>query len=190
MPTLNHYLLVAGLLFAIGLTGVVMRRNIIVVFMCLELMLSAEAQAAAAEQEAASSDDDAYVAPGRLRRSETTYSPFQAPKTSIRVKVEDFWKDDKMLAREAKWAPSLPASSSSSGRPKQPPSSAPSTASTDPAAKAAAGPAADPRHRIEEDAGESRVRGVDRYFPAIQGSAASTMAHRATPHPKANSSKR
>ena len=41
MPTLNHYLLVAGLLFAIGLTGVVLRRNIIVVFMCLELMLSA-----------------------------------------------------------------------------------------------------------------------------------------------------
>jgi NADH-quinone oxidoreductase subunit K len=41
MPTLNHYLLVAGLLFAIGLTGVVMRRNIIIVFMCLELMLSA-----------------------------------------------------------------------------------------------------------------------------------------------------
>ena len=41
MPTLNHYLIVAGLLFAIGLTGVVMRRNIIIVFMCLELMLSA-----------------------------------------------------------------------------------------------------------------------------------------------------
>jgi NADH-quinone oxidoreductase subunit K len=43
LPTANlHlYLLVAGLLFAIGLTGVVLRRNIIVVFMCLELMLSA-----------------------------------------------------------------------------------------------------------------------------------------------------
>jgi NADH-quinone oxidoreductase subunit K len=43
MPTasLNLYLLVAGLLFAIGLTGVVLRRNIIIVFMCLELMLSA-----------------------------------------------------------------------------------------------------------------------------------------------------
>jgi NADH-quinone oxidoreductase subunit K len=41
MPTLHSYLLVAGLLFAIGLTGVVLRRNIIVVFMCLELMLSA-----------------------------------------------------------------------------------------------------------------------------------------------------
>ena len=41
MATLNDYLLASGLLFAIGLTGVVMRRNIIIVFMCLELMLSA-----------------------------------------------------------------------------------------------------------------------------------------------------
>ncbi len=41
MASLNDYLLVSGLLFAIGLAGVVMRRNIIIVFMCLELMLSA-----------------------------------------------------------------------------------------------------------------------------------------------------
>lgn len=41
MASLNDYLLVSGLLFAIGLAGVVLRRNIIVVFMCLELMLSA-----------------------------------------------------------------------------------------------------------------------------------------------------
>jgi NADH-quinone oxidoreductase subunit K len=41
MVTLNQYLLVSGLLFATGLAGVVLRRNIIVVFMCLELMLSA-----------------------------------------------------------------------------------------------------------------------------------------------------
>lgn len=41
MATLNHYLLVSGLLFAIGLGGVLLRRNVIVVFMCLELMLSA-----------------------------------------------------------------------------------------------------------------------------------------------------
>jgi NADH-quinone oxidoreductase subunit K len=41
MVTLNHYLLVSALLFAIGLTGVIVRRNIIVIFMCLELMLSA-----------------------------------------------------------------------------------------------------------------------------------------------------
>ncbi len=41
MASLNDYLLVSGLLFSIGLAGVVLRRNIIVVFMCLELMLSA-----------------------------------------------------------------------------------------------------------------------------------------------------
>lgn len=41
MPTLNHYLIVSGLLFATGLTGVVARRNIITIYLCLELMLSA-----------------------------------------------------------------------------------------------------------------------------------------------------
>ena len=41
MPTLNHYLIVSGLLFSIGLAGVVARRNILVIYMCLELMLSA-----------------------------------------------------------------------------------------------------------------------------------------------------
>jgi len=41
MASLHSYLLVSGLLFAIGLAGVVLRRNIIVIFMCLELMLSA-----------------------------------------------------------------------------------------------------------------------------------------------------
>ena len=39
--TLNDYLLVSGLLFAIGLGGVLLRRNIIIIFMCLELMLNA-----------------------------------------------------------------------------------------------------------------------------------------------------
>lgn len=39
--TLNDYLLVSGLLFAIGFAGVMMRRNIIIIFMCLELMLNA-----------------------------------------------------------------------------------------------------------------------------------------------------
>ena len=39
--TLNHFLAVSGILFAIGLAGVLIRRNIIVIFMCLELMLSA-----------------------------------------------------------------------------------------------------------------------------------------------------
>ena len=41
MASLNDYLLVSGLLFSVGLAGVVLRRNIIIVFMCLELMLSA-----------------------------------------------------------------------------------------------------------------------------------------------------
>jgi NADH-quinone oxidoreductase subunit K len=36
-----NYLYVAGLLFTIGAVGVVVRRNAIVVFMCVELMLNA-----------------------------------------------------------------------------------------------------------------------------------------------------
>ncbi len=40
MPALNDYLLVSGLLFAIGLAGVILRRNIIIIFMSLELMLN------------------------------------------------------------------------------------------------------------------------------------------------------
>ncbi len=39
--TLNHYLFVSGLLFATGFAGVILRRNIIIIFMCLELMLNA-----------------------------------------------------------------------------------------------------------------------------------------------------
>jgi len=41
MVTLAHYLIASGLLFAIGLAGVLLRRNILVIFMCLELMLNA-----------------------------------------------------------------------------------------------------------------------------------------------------
>lgn len=41
MITLNDYLLASGLLFAIGFAGVLLRRNIIIIFMCLELMLNA-----------------------------------------------------------------------------------------------------------------------------------------------------
>ena len=41
MASLQEYLFISGLLFAIGLAGVLIRRNIIVIFMCLELMLSA-----------------------------------------------------------------------------------------------------------------------------------------------------
>ena len=39
--TLAHHLILAGLLFVIGLTGVLIRRNLLVVYMCLELMLTA-----------------------------------------------------------------------------------------------------------------------------------------------------
>jgi NADH-quinone oxidoreductase subunit K len=39
--TLNHYLWVSGLLFALGIAGVILRRNALVVFMALEMNLNA-----------------------------------------------------------------------------------------------------------------------------------------------------
>ena len=36
--TLDHYVLISALLFAIGLFGVLLRRNTLVVFMCLEFI--------------------------------------------------------------------------------------------------------------------------------------------------------
>ena len=39
--TLDHYVLISALLFGIGFFGVLLRRNTLVVFMCLELMLLA-----------------------------------------------------------------------------------------------------------------------------------------------------
>jgi NADH-quinone oxidoreductase subunit K len=41
MVTLGHYLLVSGILFSIGFAGVLLRRNLIIVLMSLELMLNA-----------------------------------------------------------------------------------------------------------------------------------------------------
>ncbi len=42
MPiSLNAYLIVAALLFFVGLFGLTVRRNILVMYMCLELMLNA-----------------------------------------------------------------------------------------------------------------------------------------------------
>ena len=38
---LEHYMVVSGLLFCLGLLGVIMRRNLLVIYMCLELMLNA-----------------------------------------------------------------------------------------------------------------------------------------------------
>ena len=41
MVTLGQYLIVSGMLFTIGFAGVLLRRNIIIIFMSLELMLNA-----------------------------------------------------------------------------------------------------------------------------------------------------
>jgi NADH-quinone oxidoreductase subunit K len=40
-PGLEHYLVVSALLFCLGLLGVVLRRNLLVIYMSLELMLNA-----------------------------------------------------------------------------------------------------------------------------------------------------
>ena len=40
-PTTLSYLVVAGLLFVIGTVGVMVRRNPLIMFMCIELMLNA-----------------------------------------------------------------------------------------------------------------------------------------------------
>jgi NADH-quinone oxidoreductase subunit K len=39
--TPNYYLVVAALLFTIGAVGLLLRRNVLVMFMCVELMLNA-----------------------------------------------------------------------------------------------------------------------------------------------------
>ena len=41
MVTLGDYLLVSGVLFSIGFAGVMLRRNLIIILMSLELMLNA-----------------------------------------------------------------------------------------------------------------------------------------------------
>lgn len=38
---LNHYLIVSALLFSLGLLGVIIRRNLLVMYMAIELMLNA-----------------------------------------------------------------------------------------------------------------------------------------------------
>ena len=38
---LNHYILLSAALFSIGVMGVLLRRNAIIIFMCIELMLNA-----------------------------------------------------------------------------------------------------------------------------------------------------
>ena len=39
--TPNYYLVVGALLFTIGAVGLLLRRNVLVMFMCVELMLNA-----------------------------------------------------------------------------------------------------------------------------------------------------
>ena len=41
MPSTEAYLLLSATMFSIGLVGVILRRNIIVILMCVELMLNA-----------------------------------------------------------------------------------------------------------------------------------------------------
>lgn len=41
MIGLNHYLVVSALLFSLGLFGVLVRRNLLIIYMSLELMLNA-----------------------------------------------------------------------------------------------------------------------------------------------------
>ena len=41
MITLNHYLILSGILFAIGLMGVVRRTNLLMLFFATEIMLNA-----------------------------------------------------------------------------------------------------------------------------------------------------
>jgi NADH-quinone oxidoreductase subunit K len=38
---LNYYLILSAILFTIGVTGVLIKRNPIIIFMCVELMLNA-----------------------------------------------------------------------------------------------------------------------------------------------------
>lgn len=41
MIGLEHYLIIATILFAIGMAGLVLRRNILIIFMSIELLLNA-----------------------------------------------------------------------------------------------------------------------------------------------------
>jgi NADH-quinone oxidoreductase subunit K len=41
MIEINYYLIISAILFSIGVSGVLIRRNAIIIFMCIELMLNA-----------------------------------------------------------------------------------------------------------------------------------------------------
>ena len=40
MITLNHYLVVSGILFSLGLLGIITRRNVLMMLLCIELMFN------------------------------------------------------------------------------------------------------------------------------------------------------
>lgn len=39
--TIHHFLILSGLLFCLGMIGIIVRRNILIVLMCLEVMMNA-----------------------------------------------------------------------------------------------------------------------------------------------------
>lgn len=39
--TLVHYLIISALLFAMGLSGVILRRNVLMILLCIEIMFNA-----------------------------------------------------------------------------------------------------------------------------------------------------
>ncbi|MDO8519759.1 MAG: NADH-quinone oxidoreductase subunit NuoK [Deltaproteobacteria bacterium] len=41
MITIHHYLILSALLFVLGLIGLTVRKNLLVVFMCIEVLLNA-----------------------------------------------------------------------------------------------------------------------------------------------------
>ena len=41
MITLTHYLIVSALLFALGVVGIMTRRNVLLILLCIELMFNA-----------------------------------------------------------------------------------------------------------------------------------------------------
>ncbi|MCY3905309.1 MAG: NADH-quinone oxidoreductase subunit NuoK [Caldilineaceae bacterium] len=40
MPETSYYLILAALIFTVGATGVLLRRNALIIFMCIEMMLN------------------------------------------------------------------------------------------------------------------------------------------------------
>jgi NADH-quinone oxidoreductase subunit K len=41
MITIHHYLILSALLFCLGLVGIIVRKNLLIVFMCIEVLMNA-----------------------------------------------------------------------------------------------------------------------------------------------------